>query len=76
LASWAAAAAVWRMSSLAALITALLVPLYMLAFRRPLFAVLELLLALFVLVMHRDNISRILNGREPRIGTGSKAAET
>jgi glycerol-3-phosphate acyltransferase PlsY len=69
LATWLAAAAIWRISSLSALIAAALVPLYMLLFRQPLYAALELLLACLIFVMHRENIRRILSGQEPRIGS-------
>jgi glycerol-3-phosphate acyltransferase PlsY len=71
LATWAAAAAVWRMSSLSALIAAVLAPAYMLLFHQPLYATLEIVLACLILYMHRENIRRILDGAEPRIGAKS-----
>jgi glycerol-3-phosphate acyltransferase PlsY len=71
LATWGAVAFLWRMSSLSALIAAMLVPVYMLLFRQPLYATLEIVLAALILVMHRENIKRILGGHEPRIGAGS-----
>ncbi|HWE05427.1 MAG TPA: glycerol-3-phosphate 1-O-acyltransferase PlsY [Rhizomicrobium sp.] len=69
LATWLAAAAAWRISSLAALVTAALVPVYMMLFSEPLYAIFELLLAFFIFALHRGNIGRIASGREPRIGT-------
>jgi len=74
LGTWAAVAGVWRMSSLSALVAACLAPLYMLAFGQPLFALFEFFLAMLILVMHRENIQRILEGREPRIGARSVSA--
>ncbi|MGD0189214.1 MAG: glycerol-3-phosphate 1-O-acyltransferase PlsY [Rhizomicrobium sp.] len=74
LATWALAAFIWRMSSLSALLAAVLVPVYMLAFHQPLYATLEIILAILILYMHRENIRRILDGREPRIGASSQAA--
>ncbi|HWU27402.1 MAG TPA: glycerol-3-phosphate 1-O-acyltransferase PlsY [Rhizomicrobium sp.] len=71
LATWLGAALVWRMSSLAALLAAALVPLYMALFGQPLCAILELILALLVVAKHRENIQRILSKSEPRIGTKS-----
>ncbi|HEY1613463.1 MAG TPA: glycerol-3-phosphate 1-O-acyltransferase PlsY [Rhizomicrobium sp.] len=66
--TWLAVAAVMRMSSLAAIVAAVLVPVYMVLFHQPLYAVLEGVFALLILVMHRENIRRILSGSEPRIG--------
>jgi glycerol-3-phosphate acyltransferase PlsY len=71
LATWAAAAGAWRMSSLSALAAAVLVPVYMLLFRQPLYATLEIVIALLIIFMHRENIRRILSGQEPRIGAGN-----
>ena len=67
LATWAAAAWFWRISSLSALIAAILVPIFMLLFHQPLYAMLEIVLALMIVMMHRENIRRILEGQEPRI---------
>jgi acyl phosphate:glycerol-3-phosphate acyltransferase len=67
-ATWAASAALFRISSLAALVAAIAAPLYMFAFGFPGYAVTTLIMALLVLVMHRDNIARLTRGEEPRIG--------
>ncbi len=71
MAIWGAAAWLWRMSSLSALIAAVLAPVTMLLFHQPLYAALEIVLAVLILVMHRENIRRILNGHEPHIGAAS-----
>lgn len=71
LVTWLVAALVWRMSSLSALIAAALVPLYMALFGEPLYAIVQLILALLVFAMHRENIRLILSGNEPRIALRS-----
>ena len=59
--------------AMSALIAAVLTPLYMALFHHPLFAMLELVLVLLIFAMHRENIRRILNGQEPKIGETKKA---
>ena len=68
LATWLAVAFFSRISSLSALVAAALVPLYMALFGEPLYGMFELILALLIFAMHRENIHRILSGQEPRIG--------
>ncbi|HTT83783.1 MAG TPA: glycerol-3-phosphate 1-O-acyltransferase PlsY [Rhizomicrobium sp.] len=68
LATWLAVAGVFRISSLSALTAAALAPIYMMLFGRPLDALLALVLALLIFATHRENIRRLLAGREPRIG--------
>jgi glycerol-3-phosphate acyltransferase PlsY len=75
MATWGAAAAIWRVSSLSALIAAALSPLYMLYLGGPLNALLTALLALLIFVMHRANIARLIRGEEPRIG-GAKPSSS
>jgi len=70
---WLVVAAIWRISSLSALIAAAATaPLYAL-FREPPFAVAAILLALLVAVTHRANIARLARGEEPRIGQKAAA---
>jgi glycerol-3-phosphate acyltransferase PlsY len=69
--TWLGAAAIWRISSLSALIAAALAPAYMLLLREPTNAVLAALLAIGIFIMHRDNIRRLIAGTEPRIGASS-----
>ena len=73
-ATWLAMVAIFRISSLAALVTAVMTPIYMFVLHRGHETVLALLLALLVLVIHKDNIRRLLRGEEPRIGAKSKPA--
>jgi glycerol-3-phosphate acyltransferase PlsY len=66
--SWIAAAVIWRISSLSALIAVALAPIYLLMLQQFEFAALAALLAIAIFAMHRDNIRRLLAGNEPRIG--------
>jgi glycerol-3-phosphate acyltransferase PlsY len=68
--AWAAAAAVWRYSSLAALIAFALYPLLTFAFHgdsRPL-SLLSLFIFGLMYFRHRGNIQRLVAGTEPKIG--------
>jgi glycerol-3-phosphate acyltransferase PlsY len=69
--TWLGAAAIWRISSLSALIAAGLAPLYMLMLREPSYAALAALLAVAIFIVHRENIRRLIAGNEPRIGAKS-----
>jgi glycerol-3-phosphate acyltransferase PlsY len=66
--TWLAAAALFRISSLAALVASIAVPFYMLAFGLTDYAVTTVIIAALIFVMHRDNIRRLTRGEEPRIG--------
>jgi glycerol-3-phosphate acyltransferase PlsY len=73
LATWAGIAAISRISSLSALAAACLVPAYMFAFRKPLDGTFAIVLAILILITHRENIRRILTGTEPQIGATREA---
>ena len=68
LATWLAAVALFRISSLAALVASFAAPFYMLAFGMTDDAVATLIIAILIIVMHRDNIRRLTKGEEPRVG--------
>jgi len=74
LATWGAVVAYFRISSLSALVAAVLTPLYFLAFGKSHEAFLAVILALLVFFAHRHNIRRLLRGEEPRIGAKSTPA--
>lgn len=74
LATWIAMLAAFRISSLAALAASVFAPLYMYLFGRTPEAVLALILAVLVLAMHHENVQRLLNGTEPRVGSKSAAS--
>ena len=66
--TWVATAAVSRISSLSALVAALAAPLWAYLLGYPAVILLAVLLAAIVFWRHAANISRLLAGREPRIG--------
>lgn len=68
LATWLVVAVATRISSLSALVAAVAAPIYMFLWGQEAFAIATLIIALLVLVAHRDNIKRLLAGTEPRIG--------
>jgi glycerol-3-phosphate acyltransferase PlsY len=67
-ATWAATAAVTRISSLSALTAAALTPVYAALMGQPQFVLLTILLAVLIFVRHHANIRRLIAGTEPRIG--------
>jgi len=67
-ATWAATAALLRISSLSALVAAVLSPLWAVLLGRGDIVALALALAALILLRHRANIARLLAGTEPRIG--------
>ena len=73
-ASWGATLAVFRISSLSALVAAIVTPLYMFLFHRLHETALTIALAVLVIVIHHENIRRLLSGVEPRIGRKPKPA--
>jgi glycerol-3-phosphate acyltransferase PlsY len=67
-ATWAATAALTRISSLSALTAAALTPVYAMLIGQPQIVVLTILLAGLIFLRHHANIRRLLVGTEPRIG--------
>ena len=61
-------AAIFRISSLAALVAAALSPVWALLFGLPQAVALLLALAVLIFIRHRPNITRLLAGQEPKIG--------
>lgn len=66
--TWLATAVITRISSLSALVTAALAPVYMLIFGSTTYAIGTTILAALIFVTHRENIARLAAGKEPRIG--------
>jgi glycerol-3-phosphate acyltransferase PlsY len=67
--TWIGMAALFRISSLAALTAAALTPLYALATDQPPASVgLAVFMAVLIFIRHAANIERLINGQEPRIG--------
>lgn len=75
LATWIAVAALFRYSSLAALVGALAAPLYAWAWAGQGTVWLALAMAVLVVVRHHANIRRLLAGTESRISFGSRPAK-
>ena len=69
LATWLVVALISRISSLSALVTAVATPVYFALFGNRLYALAALILAILIFVSHRANITRLLRGQEPRIGS-------
>ncbi|MAU41614.1 MAG: acyl-phosphate glycerol 3-phosphate acyltransferase [Kordiimonas sp.] len=70
--TWIIVAAATRLSSLSALIAALLSPVYSYFFATSHMAILCLLLTGLIYIRHKENIRRILEGTEPKIGHKKK----
>jgi glycerol-3-phosphate acyltransferase PlsY len=74
-ATWLLMFAVFRISSLAALVAAILAPAYVLLVHRPTpLVLLAAVMAVLIYIRHIPNIRRLLKGEEPRSG-GSKTTE-
>lgn len=67
--TWLAICLAFRISSLAAMVTFALVPLYLLTSGHNAFAMVYLVIAGFLIYSHRANIKRIMDGTEPRLGS-------
>jgi glycerol-3-phosphate acyltransferase PlsY len=66
--TWLLVAAVSRISSLSALVAAVASPVWVQLLGRPEAVLLCILLAALILLRHRDNIRRLQEGTEPKIG--------
>lgn len=72
-ATWAAVAAAFRYSSLAALVALAAAPVYAWLWATPAHTVAFAVLAVLAWVRHHENIRRLLKGEESRIGKKKKA---
>ncbi len=66
--TWLACTLAFRISSLAALVTFALVPIYLLITGEPVFTVAYLVIGALIFYCHRANLQRIVAGTEPKIG--------
>lgn len=66
--TWLAVSLTFRRSSVAALATFALVPVYLLFDSQQVFAVAFVMIAICLFYTHRSNISRLIDGTEPKIG--------
>ena len=67
-ATWAVTAAISRISSLSALVSAALAPVFAWAMGLPQLALAAAFMAVLIFIRHHANIRRLLDGTEPRIG--------
>ncbi len=66
--TWAFVFTITRMVSLASILSAVAIPVYMFIFKEPLTLILAgVLLAIFIILRHRGNLRRVFQGKEPRI---------
>lgn len=70
--TWLAVAAIFRYSSLSALVAVALAPAYLLWLADPQRFEFAIFLAVMVWLRHADNIKRLLTGKESRIGKKTK----
>ncbi|MGB8601199.1 MAG: glycerol-3-phosphate acyltransferase, partial [Rhizomicrobium sp.] len=68
LVTWLVMALLFRISSLAALVAALMAPAYAIGFGEFSAALLGLIMAVVIVATHHENIGRLWRGVEPRIG--------
>lgn len=74
-AAWIVVAFASRISSLAGLTAAALIPVFAVLLHQPgPIQILALFMAVLVFLRHRENIRRLLRGEEPRIGAGKPPA--
>ena len=66
--TWLAMILTFKRSSLSALVSFLLVPIYLLFENQQVFALVFVFITAFLFYTHRGNIQRLLNGTEPTIG--------
>ncbi len=66
--TWLVIFIITRIVSAASVLSALLLPAYMFFFKQPfLLTSLSIILAIFIILRHKSNIKRILQGKEPRL---------
>lgn len=65
--TWIVVAALFRYSSLAALVTAVLLPLYVYLWSNPEYLMAVIIISLLLIIKHRDNILRLWSGKESKI---------
>lgn len=72
-ATWLLVAAIFRYSSLSALVAATLTPVYLFFLGQTFILPLSIFLVILIFIAHRDNIGRLLSGTESRIGSSKSS---
>lgn len=70
---WLSVAKLLRYSSLSALIAASATPLVLFTMGKPAYALAALVMAVLIFIRHKENITRLLSGAEPKIGAKKNA---
>ncbi|MFA4854454.1 MAG: glycerol-3-phosphate 1-O-acyltransferase PlsY [Candidatus Omnitrophota bacterium] len=66
--TWVTVFFIWRIVSLASIISAVILPIACLFFKQPgLLIAVSLVLCVFVIIRHKTNLARIFRGKEPRL---------
>lgn len=73
-ASWAAVVFIWGYSSLGAIVTVILAPIFT-WFIKPLYTIPVAMLSVLIIFRHRENIQRLLKGEESKVWDKGKANE-
>lgn len=66
--TWLATAVITRISSASALVAAVSAPIWLAVFGLPSAIIMSILLSILVWQRHHENIKRLINGQEPKIG--------
>lgn len=72
--TWLGSALLTRISSLSALIATAAAPLILFVMGQPAFCIAALFMTIIVFIRHRENIARLIEGTEPRIGNKKPSA--
>lgn len=68
IATWLVVFLLARIVSLASILSAIFLPVYMFLFRQPgIFLFSSIILSLFVILRHKSNLNRLFKGQEPRL---------
>ncbi|OJV46597.1 MAG: glycerol-3-phosphate acyltransferase [Alphaproteobacteria bacterium 43-37] len=70
--AWLMVAFIWRYSSLAALVSSLLLPILAMFFGSQQQMMVTIFIAFLTIFTHKDNIKRIIKHQEPKIGSHAK----
>lgn len=64
---WCIVFVIWRYVSLASIIAAVFLPIFLILYREPLiYQILSIIIAIIGIVRHKENIKRLLSGKEKR----------